>query len=233
MNFLLETVRLTKKYGSFLALDGVSFSVRQGERVALIGANGAGKSTIFNLLLGFLPPEQGEARLFGMPSRPLPAAAKARLAYLSEETALPPWSTPRGLMELFAGIYPRWNNGLMERLAGEWKISLDKSCKTMSKGQRRLAETALFLSTTPELLLLDEPFDGLDALMRLTVIKTILTLNAEQGLTVFFSSHIVSEAPRLSERVIVLKKGRIVMDTPLSALENTLEESFLRLHENP
>jgi ABC-2 type transport system ATP-binding protein len=228
----VEADRLTKKFGALAALDNVSFKIREGERAALLGANGAGKSTFFNLLLGFLRPDQGESRLFGAVSQQLPPEIKSRLIYISEESALPPWSTPRGMSLFFSDIYPKWDNALMEKLTHAWKINSDKFCKSMSKGQRRLAEIALFLSTTPDLLLLDEPFDGLDALMRLTVINALLDIHAARGLTILFSSHIVSEAPRLSDRVIVLREGKIVMDSPLSSLKNPLETDFLNLHAN-
>jgi ABC-2 type transport system ATP-binding protein len=226
----IEAKNLSKKFGTLTALDNVTFHIRQGERVALLGANGAGKSTFFNILLGFLKPDQGNTKLFETPSRQLPPETKARFSYISEESALPPWSTPRGLSLFFSDIYPKWDGALMEQLISAWKINQDKSCKSMSKGQRRLAEIALFLSTTPDLLLLDEPFDGLDALMRLTVIGALLEINTKRGLTVLFSSHIVSEAPRLSERIIVLKEGRVAMDSPLSSLKNPLETDFLALH---
>jgi ABC-2 type transport system ATP-binding protein len=228
---VVQAENLTKRFGPLSALDNVTFSVNPGERVAFLGTNGAGKTTFFNLMLGFLPASRGRAGIFGMPPQGLDPQVKGRLIYISEECSLPAWARPGALMRLFSSLYPRWDAPLMQKLAGEWGVDLDKPVRAMSKGQRRLAELALFLSTGPELLLLDEPFDGLDALMRLRAVEVLLDLHARTGATVFFSSHIVSEADKLSERVIILRQGRVALDSALAGLGRPVGEAFLALHE--
>jgi ABC-2 type transport system ATP-binding protein len=197
---------------SFAALGEVSFEVRPGEILAFLGPNGAGKTTTINLLMGFLTPSRGEARLFGFP--PSDARARARLGFLPEHYAFYPFLSAAKLLHYFGRLH---NIERVERTRRVdellYKLGLteagDRAVGKYSRGMRQRVGIAQALINQPELLILDEPTSGFDPVGRRMVRDLLLDLK-RQGTAVFLSSHILSEVESICDRVIIIDRGNIV-----------------------
>jgi len=227
---LIAVRDLAKEYLTLTALQGVSLDVARGESVGLLGSNGAGKSTLLHILIGLLRPDAGEARVFGRDPFHLPREWKERIGFVPEETGLPPWATIESLARLFAGLFRRWDEEAFRGYVEGWDLEPGQSIRSLSKGERRLAELALTFATRPELILLDEPFHGLDAVMRILVLDEIRRIGRDEGATIFYSSHILTDVERIAGRIVILRAGEIVLDRPTAELGETVEEAFVRLY---
>lgn len=231
MTMNIHVQNLTKEYVSQTALWDLSLAVECGESVGLVGSNGAGKTTLISILIGFLPFDRGEASILGKSSAEMDGATRERIGFVPEETGLLPWATLSDLAGLYATLYHRWDRRMLDRFIDEWEIATEKRIRSMSRGQKRLAELALCFSTCPEILLLDEPFDGLDAVMRIRVMDVMREMNRRQGTTLFYSSHILSEIGKIAERLIVLREGEIHLDGKIADLDSSVDETFTRLYD--
>lgn len=197
---------------SFTALGEVSFEVRPGEILAFLGPNGAGKTTTINLLMGFLTPSRGEARLFGFP--PSDRRARVRLGFLPEHYAFYPFLSATRLLHYFGRLHgierverTRRVDDLLEKLG--LAEARDRAVGKYSRGMRQRVGIAQALINRPELLILDEPTSGFDPVGRRMVRDLLLDLK-RQGTAVFLSSHILSEVESICDRVIIIDRGRIV-----------------------
>jgi ABC-2 type transport system ATP-binding protein len=228
---VLKTDSLTKTYVTVPALRDVSLTVTRGESVALLGANGSGKTTLINLLLGLVqpdpPPDGGEARLLGRTSGRLDASVKQRVGLVSDTASPMPWASAYQIARFYRELYPLWDmDAFMSRIA-QWELDTSRKLNALSKGQRRLAEIALATSYRPELLLLDEPFNGLDPVHRLQVRTMLRQLREESGLTILYATHALSDVAKLAERVVILKAGRVALDQLVSAMSGDVDSVFL------
>jgi ABC-2 type transport system ATP-binding protein len=210
-----------------IAVDGVSFVVREGETVGFIGPNGAGKSSTIKVLMGFRFANSGAARIFSRPSTD--TEVRRRIGYLPEVTQYYPFMKARELLELYGGLagLPKAKlkaviPGLIDRvgLAGKGETLIRK----FSKGMQQRLGIAQALIADPELLILDELSSGLDPVGRYDLRETMLQLKRE-GKTIFFSSHELHEVEDLCDRIIVLNQGKKVADEPLPALLDRLRSS--------
>ncbi|MBN1824892.1 MAG: ABC transporter ATP-binding protein [Candidatus Eisenbacteria bacterium] len=227
----IEIRGLAKDFADCTALAGVDLAVESGERVGLVGANGAGKSTLLHILMGFLAPDRGEARVLGVPAGDPGDGVKERIGFVPELSGLLPWATARDLAGLYRSLYRRWDDGVYQRLVRRWEIAEYRRVRELSKGQARLAELALCFAARPDLLLLDEPFHGLDAVMRFRVMEEMERMNRERGTTLLTSSHILHDVEKISRRVVVLREGEILLDRRVEALDGGLEKTFVRLYD--
>jgi ABC-2 type transport system ATP-binding protein len=203
---------LTKRFGDFAAVDGVSFAVPAGELVAVLGPNGAGKTTTLEMLEGFMAPSSGTIRILGQEPRRGGRAWRARVGLVLQSTSLDPELTVQETLELYQPLYPR-PRGVEEILE---LIDLRDDAPTrvglLSGGQRRRVDLAIGIIGRPEVLFLDEPTTGLDPEARRRTWAAVENLT-ETGTTVLLTTHYIDEADRLADRVIVLAGGRIVTDT--------------------
>ncbi|HEY2031445.1 MAG TPA: ABC transporter ATP-binding protein [Myxococcales bacterium] len=217
----LQMWAVVKRYGVLRkneALRGVSLTVRRGECFGLAGPNGAGKTTLIKLLLGLAQPDEGEVRLFGR--RPDDPEVRRGVGFVPESAELPPAASPRALVRRFARLrgldtarfVPRGIEQL-ERL--EMGSLLDRAAGKLSKGEKQRTLLALALMPEPDLLILDEPTDGLDPLGR-ALVRRILREEVRRGGTVFLNSHLLSETERVCTRVAILHQGRIVREEAIS-----------------
>lgn len=214
-NVMIEAVGLSKYYGRFAAIDGVSFSMRQGEVVAFLGPNGAGKSTTMKLLTGYLAPSAGIARIAGHDMATDRLAAAAKLGYLPENGPLYPDMTPRALLEFFAdarGMSGSRKRNRIEAVVDQCDLGgvIGKPISKLSKGYRQRVGMAQVLLHEPDVLILDEPTAGLDPNQIHEVRNTIRRLAAEK--TILLSTHILQEVEAMAARVLFINEGRLVYD---------------------
>ena len=203
---------LTRRYGTHLVLDDVSLYVPRGSVFGLVGENGAGKTTLIKHILGQLKPENGSVRVFGLDPAADPVGVLRRLGYLSEQRDLPGWMRVDELLRYLQAFYPAWDPQYAEALRQEFDLDPQARIKTLSQGQ--LAKTGLLaaLAFRPELLVLDEPSSGLDPVVRRDILEAIIQTVAEEGRTVFFSSHLLDEIERVSDYVVMLHQGQVLVN---------------------
>jgi len=214
-----------KHYDSVVALDGLDLDIHRGEVLALLGANGAGKTTAISLLLGLAAPTRGEAQLFGQ--SPLDIAARRRIGMMLQSASLPDNNTVRELLELTRSYYanPRPLEDCI-RLAGLQDLTQRRYGK-LSGGQQRRVQFALAICGDPELIFLDEPTTGLDIESREALWAAIRTLVAE-GAAVLLTTHYLEEAQALADRVVVVNQGREVAQGSVDDIRALVSDQRIR-----
>jgi ABC-2 type transport system ATP-binding protein len=202
------TDKLTKRFGSFTALDGLDLEVRRGEVFGYLGPNGAGKSTTLRLLLGLIRPSSGRARIFGVDVHEV-GQVHERIAYVPGDVALWPRLTGAQCLSLLGRLHgavdPKFRDELVER----FQLDTSKRARAYSKGNRQKVALVAAFATRADLILLDEPTSGLDPLIEAEFVRTVREA-AERGQTVFLSSHILAEVETLCARVAILRAGKLV-----------------------
>ena len=215
----IETDDLSLRYGRTEAVRHLTMKVPAGSVYALIGPNGAGKTTTIKALMNLLRPSSGSASVLGVDSRRVGPAVLRRIGYVSENQELPLWMTPSGLLAYCAPFYPSWDSAFAASLAKQLALPLDKPLKACSRGMRMKAALVASLAHHPELLVLDEPFAGLDALVREEFAAGVLEVaGGDRPWTVFISSHDIDEVERLADWIGVINEGRLELAEPVSSL---------------
>ena len=220
---ILEVAHLKKSFGSFVAVDDLSFSVQQGEVYGFLGQNGAGKSTTLKMLTGYLQPTAGNAKVCGLDLAIQPLEVRKKLGYLAEQNALYPDLYVREYLSFIARVH-HVNNipAAVEQALALTRLETEahKTIGQLSKGFKQRVGLAAALIHNPEVLILDEPTSGLDP-NQLAEIRTLIKQQG-QTKTVLFSTHILQEVEALCDRVIIINKGTIVADSPLNKLAETV-----------
>ncbi len=232
MSALIEIDRLTKRFGSFTAVDDVSFSVAKGEVVGFLGPNGAGKSTTMRMLAGFMAPTAGTARICGADVVEAPVQAKRSLGFLPEGAPTYPEMTVSAFLG-FTGRIRGFRGAELTRRVGRAmeRTQLEgvrlQPIETLSKGFKRRVGLAQALLHEPPVLVLDEPTDGLDPNQKHEVRALIREMAPEKAIII--STHILEEVGAVCTRAIIIARGKVVVDAPPSVLEQTgrsLEDVF-------
>ncbi len=216
MAAVIETDRLTKRYGGSRGIDDVSIGVEQGEVYGFLGPNGAGKTTTIRTLLDLLHPTSGSARLFGLDSRRESREIRSRLGNLPGDFTCDPALTGREFLGFCAEARGLRGLGSASALAQRFEAELDRRIGDLSRGNRQKVGLIQALFHDPELLVLDEPTTGLDPLMQEEFLAVIVEFRGRGG-TVFLSSHDLDEVERVCDRVAIIREGRI------SAVERVAE----------
>jgi ABC-2 type transport system ATP-binding protein len=225
---VIEIRDVTRKFARKCALDNVSLVVPRGVVYGLVGANGAGKTTLIRHVLGLLKAQTGSVRVFGLDPVQEPVGVLSRIGYLSEEGDLPGWMRVDELMRYMRAFYPTWDEAYAQDLQQQFALDPAAKVKNLSKGQRARAGLLVALAYRPELLLLDEPSSGLDPIVRRDILGAIVRTIADEGRTVLFSSHLLDEVERISDRVAMLKGGRILFTGELDEIKQTHHRLTLR-----
>lgn len=206
----VETHSLSKRYGTFTALDSCSFSVQPGEVVGLLGPNGAGKTTLLRLLMGYLKPTAGHATIDGLDCYRQSYHVHRRVSYLPGEARLFRTMRARDVIDFFTSIRRDGSRQRAEQLARErFGLDLAKPVSSMSTGMRQKLALAVTLAVDTPLVILDEPTSNLDPTVRADVGELVLDAK-RQGRTVIFSSHVISEVEQVCDRVVILRGGQLV-----------------------
>jgi ABC-2 type transport system ATP-binding protein len=217
----IQTEQLSKTFGSNQALQPTSLTVPAGAVFALVGHNGAGKTTLIKLVMNILKPTSGSSQVFGQPSATLTGAAFERIGYVSENQDLPTWMTVRQYLDYLAPFYPTWNLGdLPQRL----DLPLDRKLKHLSRGMLMKAALASVLAFAPALIVMDEPFSGLDPLVRDELIEALIAHTRATGATVFISSHDLAEIEAFATHIGFLHGGRFLFNEELTSLSARFRE---------
>lgn len=224
---VVDTRGLTKRFRQVTAVDHLNLTVHQGDVVALLGSNGSGKSTTFRLLLNIYPPSSGTAEVLGHPTRSLDGRNYDKIAFISESQKIPQWMTVRDYLDYCSQFYSEWDDAFCTRLLNSFQLDTRPKIKHLSRGQKMKVAVASVLPAHPQLLLLDEPFSGLDVETRDQLGKLLKSLGSERKLTTILTTHDVEEVEPVASRLVLLKGGKSVIDEPLTAfLERHRRLSF-------
>ncbi len=226
----LETQALRVSYGRTRVIDALTLAVSRGSVYALLGRNGAGKSSLIRVLLGERPPTAGSVRLLGEDPWRRRAPLMERVGIVPERPNAPPEMTPRALSTFCARLYRRWDAGLVEDRFARFDVPRNRAFGTLSKGQKGAVMLALALGHSPELLLLDDPTLGLDVVARDAVYGEVIGDLADRGTTVFLTTHDLRAAEGVADRVAILHGGKLALEGALEAVKaewnRPLEEIF-------
>ena len=223
MQSVIRLENVSKRFGSQVALDDVTLDVPEGKVFALLGENGAGKTTAIRIMLGLAQPDSGAAQVLGFKSAKQSLEIRRRVGYVPEQPTLYDWMTVAEIGWFAAGFY---GDGFLSRylaLAGEFGLPQRRKIKTLSKGMRAKVSLSLAVANDPDLLVLDEPTSGLDALVRREFLESMVD-RAAAGQTVFLSSHQIGEVERVADVIAIIRNGRLALVEQLDELKGRVRE---------
>ena len=218
--FIIETTDLTKHYGRFEAVRALNLRVASGKVTGFLGRNGAGKSTTIKMLLGMVHPTAGSGAILGrrITDPRQNRDMRRHVAYVGEDKPLYSYLTVEQLIRFTKSFYPDWRRDLEQRLLKQYQLPLHRKVRALSKGMRTKLALLLALARRPELLILDEPSEGLDPVSIEELLSEIAGARSE-GISVFFSSHQIAEVERISDDVCIMDSGTLAMSLSLSTLQ--------------
>jgi ABC-2 type transport system ATP-binding protein len=216
---IIETHDLSRRFGRNEAVHDLNLAVAEGTVCSLLGPNGAGKSTTIKMLVNLLLPSSGSAEVLGVDSRRLRPGDLAKIGYVSENQKLPVWMTVRQLLDYCRPFYPTWDRGLERDLLRQLALPEDRTLRHLSRGMLMKAALLSSLAYRPRLLILDEPFSGLDPLARDELVKGIIEVSVSGDWTVLVSSHDIEEVERMTDHVALLNEGRLRLSEPTDSLQ--------------
>lgn len=220
---VIEARGLIRYYGGTRGVAGLDLDVPEGTVMGLLGLNGSGKTTAIKLLLGQLVPNSGTVRVWGGDPVDMPAATRARIAYVADEAELPNWMTTKEGMELYASYFPRWDTAYADDLIKRFDLPMHQSFTTLSKGQKRRFFLCLAIAQQPELLVLDEPAGGLDPVIRRDFLDLLMELRSARDVTILFSSHILSDVERIVDHVAFIHDGKCLLQDELESIKGSVK----------
>ena len=218
---MIEIRSLVKSFDGFRALDGLNLTVPDGAVYGLCGSNGAGKSTAIRHLAGILKQESGDVLIDGREVFENPEL-KGRIAYIPDEVFFYTQATIHDMMKLYQDVFLHFSKERFEKLGSAFEIDPKRLIRKLSKGMQKQVAFWLALSTTPDFLLLDEPVDGLDPLMRRQIWSVLLADVAERGTTVLVSSHNLRELEDVCDHVGIVDRGKMLLERSLSDLQENM-----------
>jgi len=216
----IQIDNLTVRYGRNTAVDNVSLNVERGAVYALLGRNGAGKSSLIRCLLGQQKADAGGVRLFGDDVWQRRAALMQRVGVVSEDSDAPPEMSVGALARFCRCLYARWDQAAFETRMQHFGIGLDDRFGTLSKGQKKQVSLALALAMSPDLIVLDDPTLGLDVVARKALFEEVIGELADRGISVFVTTHDLSGIETFADRVGILQRGQLVLDEDADALRS-------------
>ena len=228
MDNMVEFQNVSKQFGQQIAVDDVVFHVPRGVVFALLGENGAGKTTSIRMMLGLETPTAGSVAVMGLDSQRQGIEIRRQIGYVPEQPGLYDWMTVGEIGWFTAGFYPAGFLANFHKLADAFGLPQKKKIKTLSKGMKAKVSLSLAMAHRPELLILDEPTSGLDTLVRRSFLESMVDMAAD-GRTVFLSSHQIPEVERVADIVAIMNQGRLLVCEPLEQLKSRLEQWTISL----
>ena len=227
---MIEVKGITKCFGDFTALDELSLTVPSGSVYGLVGPNGSGKSTIIRHITGIYRPDAGEILIDGEPVYENPAV-KAQIAYIPDDVFYFNNASMKDMAKFYAGIYPNFSMDRFHALLEIFPLDPKRPIRRFSKGMQKQAAFVLCLSMQPEIMVLDEPIDGLDPVMRRQVWSLMMADIAERGTTVLVSSHNLRELEDVCDHVGILDHGKLLLERSLSEMQENICKILIALPE--
>jgi ABC-2 type transport system ATP-binding protein len=224
---VIEIQGLSRRFGKKQALDNVDLTVPEGIVLGLVGENGAGKTTLIKHILGLLKAQAGQVRVFGLDPVADPVGVLQHIGYLSENRDMPGWMRLHELVRYKQAYHPSWDTQYAQQLMDTFELDPRQKVKTLSRGQRAKAGLLIALAYRPALLLFDEPSSGLDPIVRRDILEAIVRTITEEGRTVLFSSHLLDEIERVSDRVVMIHDGQIVLADTVDAVKTSHQQIVL------
>jgi ABC-2 type transport system ATP-binding protein len=223
---VIQTMGLSKAYGKNEVVKQLNLSIKPQSITAFLGLNGAGKTTTIKMLLGMIRPSGGDGTILGqrISDEAASICMRQRIAYVSENKRLYDYMTVDQMIRFTRAFYPDWRVDIEQKLLRQYALPLDRKIKSLSKGMRTKLVLLLAFSRRPELLILDEPSDGLDP-VGIEELLASLVAHCGEGTAVFFSSHQIAEVDRVADHVCMLHQGQLVLDASL----DDLRESYRRI----
>jgi ABC-2 type transport system ATP-binding protein len=217
---VIETVGLKKNYGKHEAVRGLNLSVQSGSVCAFLGQNGAGKSSTIKMLLGMVHPTSGTGSIFGhrIDREKESLLIRQKVAFVAEDKRLYDYMTVEQIIDFTKSFFPHWNHELERRLLKQFELPRERRIRQLSKGMRTKLALLMGFARGCKLLILDEPTEGLDPVAIEDVLQIVVTLAAE-GTTVFFSSHQIAEVEQVADHVLMIDRGKLVLDAPMDQVK--------------
>jgi len=221
----IETQGLTKKYSSHkTAVSALDLQVPISSVYVFLGRNGAGKTTTIRMLMGLLQKTAGRAEVLGFNPDRQPVSIKKRVGYVADNQKMYDWMTVGETINFCSPFYPAWNKALSEDLLKRFELPKTAKVKDLSRGMNGKLALLLALSHQPELLILDDPTSGLDPVVRREFLQGIIEVIHQEAKTVFFSTHIITEAEQIADHVGVLEDGKLLLSQPLDKLKDSVKQ---------
>ena len=230
---VIEIDRLTKYYGTRKIVSDLSLTIPRGSIYGFLGRNGMGKTTTIRIFLGLEHPTRGSTRVFGLDSRGLPPAARARIGYLPEGHHVYGWMTVKECGQFQASYFPALNQDIFEMVLTHFRLNPKMKAGHLSRGQRAGLCLALTLAPEPELLVLDDPALGLDPVARRGLLQSMLYVTRKANRTIFFSSHLLSDVERVADRIAVLDDGVLRADCSVETFRQQIRHYVLKFRGAP
>jgi ABC-2 type transport system ATP-binding protein len=227
MTNILRTIDLSKRFRKTVVLDHLNITVPEHSVYGLVGPNGAGKTTTIKILMNARQPTDGTAEVFGRDSRNLSPEDFTQIGYVSENQQMPDWMTVKYFMNYLRPFYPGWDTARAEDLLRQFELPPDRKIRNLSHGMRMKAALASSLAYRPRLIVLDEPFTGLDALVRDELIEGVL--ECADGATILISSHDLSEVESFASHIGYLDRGRLQFSEEMTSLVDRFREIEITL----
>lgn len=220
MATVIETTALTKTYGKHEAVRGLDLAVGEGSVCAFLGQNGAGKSSTIKMLLGMMHPTSGSGSIFGhrIDREQESLLIRQRVAFVAEDKRLYEYMTVGQMIGFTKSFFPRWDSSLEGRLMEQFELPRERNIRQLSKGMRTKLALLLGFARGCDLLILDEPTEGLDPVAIEDVLQIVVSL-AAQGTTIFFSSHQIAEVEQVADHVLMIDRGKLVLDAPMDRIK--------------
>jgi ABC-2 type transport system ATP-binding protein len=231
MSSAIRTYDLSKRFRRTVVLDGLELDVPEGSIYGLVGPNGAGKTTTIKVLMNILQAARGRSEVLGIDSRRLSPREFAQIGYVSENQDMPDWMTVEYFLEYLSNFYPSWDAALASELVRQLELPRDRRLRHLSCGMRMKAALASSLAYRPRLIVLDEPFTGLDALVRDELIQGLLA--RAEGSTILISSHDLAEIESFASHIGYLELGRLRFSEELDTLSARFREVVLTFGAPP
>ncbi len=220
MATVIETIELAKNYGKHQAVRGMNLSVQAGSVCAFLGQNGAGKSSTIKMLLGMIHPTSGSGSIFGhrIDKESDSLLIRQKVAFVAEDKRLYDYMSVGQIIHFTRPFFPRWDYALEARLLEQFELPPERKIRQLSKGMRTKLALLLGFARGCELLILDEPTEGLDPVAIEDVLQIVVSL-AAQGTTIFFSSHQIAEVEQVADHVLMIDRGKLVLDAPMDRVK--------------
>lgn len=219
---VIKIKNLSKSFCNKEVLKNVSFDIKKGSVVGLLGRNGVGKTTLIKSMLGLIKYDKGQIEIFGEKPEELSVEVKHRIGYVPQVNSSMQWMTVNGLLDYIGAFYRNWDRKKINELLKMWDINDEEKVANLSVGEKQKLMIIQTMGFSPDLFILDEPVASLDPSSRRQFIKQLIELNANDDKTILFSTHIMSDLERIASEIILIKSGKIKFKGDLSRLKETV-----------